>query len=39
MCILSKANDIKGQLEIGEKIDFLSVVDIADHPTEKGGDE
>ena len=27
------------QLAIGEKIDFLSVVDVADHPTEKGGEE
>ena len=24
------------QLAIGEKITFLSVVDVADHPTEKG---
>ena len=39
MRILSKANDIKGQLEIGKKIDFLSVVDVADHPIEKGGVE
>ena len=23
----------------GEKIDFLSVVDVADHPTEKGGEQ
>ena len=38
MRILSKANDIKGQLEIGEKIDFLSVVDVSDQPTEKGGE-
>lgn len=27
------------QLAIGEKIDFLSVVDVNDHPTEKGGVE
>ena len=33
MRILSKSNDIKGQLEIDEKIDFLSVADIADHQT------
>lgn len=26
-------------LAIGEKIGFLSVVDISDHPTEKGGEE
>ena len=26
-------------LAIGEKIGFLSVVDVADHPTEKGGEE
>lgn len=26
------------QLAIGEKIGFLSVIDISDHPTEKGGD-
>ena len=26
------------QLAIGENIAFLSVVDVADHPTEKGGD-
>ena len=26
------------QLAIGEKIGFLSVVDISDHPTEKGGE-
>ena len=26
------------QLAIGEKITFLSVVDVADHPTEKGGE-
>ena len=26
------------QLAIGENITFLSVVDVADHPTEKGGD-
>ena len=26
-------------LAIGEKIGFLSVVDLADHPTEKGGEE
>ena len=25
-------------LVIGEKIGFLSVVDVADHPTEKGGE-
>ena len=27
------------QLAIGEKIDFLSVVDVADHLTEKGSEE
>ena len=27
------------QLAIGEKIDFLSVVDVADHQTEKGGEQ
>ena len=27
------------QLAIGEKIDFLSVVDVADHSTEKRGEE
>ena len=27
------------QLAIGEKIDFLSVVDVANHPTENGGVE
>ena len=27
------------QLAIGEKIDFLSVIDVSDHPTEKGGSE
>lgn len=27
------------QLAIGEKIDFLSVVDVADYSTEKGGEE
>ena len=27
------------QLAIGEKIQFLSVVDVADHPTEKGGEQ
>ena len=26
------------QLAIGEKVNFLSVVDVADHPTEKGCD-
>ena len=26
------------QLAIGEKIGFLSVVDVADHPTEKCGE-
>ena len=26
-------------LAIGEKIGFLSVVDVAEHPTEKGGEE
>lgn len=27
------------QLAIGEKIQFLSVIDVAAHPTEKGGSE
>ena len=27
------------QLVIGEKIDFLSVIEIADHPTKKGNNE
>jgi hypothetical protein len=27
------------QLAIGEKINFLFVVDVVDHPTEKGGEE
>ena len=33
-----KAKD-HSQLAIGEKINFLSVIDVADHPTEKGGEE
>ena len=27
------------QLAIGEKIQFLSVIDVADHPTDKGGEK